>query len=213
MNILRTAFVVSFSCTALFVGCGSSSSSSSTDRLALCKESCAKTASLCFADAGATGAAIKAGCESSCTTATGTGSNTTCSNANEVVAAVKVCLTKNTCEEYTSCFETVPECTGGGSGGASGARTGGASGTGTGGGTGTGTGGTSGGGGSTGTGSGGCADLTACCNAIADANLKPACQLQVTMIQAMVTSGSVTQTQANNVCTQALAVVKPFYCP
>jgi hypothetical protein len=184
-------------CGSLLLSCGGSKSSTTDDAVALCKQACAKSSSLCFADAGAPGTAGEAVCESSCAT-DAPGRASMCSNAATIIAAVKVCLAKTTCADLQTC--SVPECvanTGGtgGSSGGTGATTGaggagGAAGTG---GAGVGAGGQTGAtGGSTGAGTGGafsfdgsiptfdggsgtCADLLNCCNSISSSSTKAAC--------------------------------------
>ena len=164
---------VAFIGVAAWAACGGDDDDggANEDPVALCKQSCGTTISLCFADAGDT-ATIKSTCENACTNnSQGGTSTTTCTNANDIVAAFKACLKKTTCTDYQNCLQTVPRCQGGGSGGSAGTGgSGGTSGTGTGGSAGSGTSGTGGT-----SGGGTCADLLACCNKAASEPIKSAC--------------------------------------
>ena len=141
-------------------GCGGGGDKE--DLVALCNQNCDKAISLCFADAGAAGTAAKQLCTQQCSMPDVTNPST-CKNSSAIASAIRGCLSKNTCAEYTACVESVPECersTGGGgtSGGGGGA---------------TGSGGSTGGGGAGGTAT--CADLLACCNAANDPQVKSQC--------------------------------------
>ncbi len=209
MNFLRTLLVWSFSATLVLSACGSSSSTSGGDPVALCMQGCTKEISLCYADAGAGGTTFATLCTSQCSTPKVTQTKT-CTNSSEIISSVNACLAKTTCTDYEACFKGLPGCAGGGSGGSSGAGTGGATGNGsggsteisTGGSTGAETGGASGTatGGSTGTGTA-CADLIACCNASPVAIVKSMCAT----IAAAITDDAA--------CAQALSTYKATFCP
>lgn len=176
MNALIRPVALLFLGTALWAACGGDSSGNGDDPVALCKQGCDKSISLCFPDAGD---AIKSMCEQSCTSNDGGTSN--CTNASDRSAAAKACLDKTTCADLETCSQNIPPCAGGGTGGAGGAgATGGSGGSGATGGSTGGTGGGGTGGGGTGGADGGtatCADVLACCNAATTDQLKTACMM------------------------------------
>jgi hypothetical protein len=198
MSSLRMKLVLSVVCAlssaAAVVGCGGGGSSSD-DPVALCKEGCDKTISLCFKDAGSIAGmsvdSLKSTCSSNCTTNAGT-SQKSCSNSSEIISAYKTCLGKSTCSELMSCDQTVPACKGGTT-----------TGTGSGGTTGGGSAGRTSGGTSGSSGGGTCADLLACCNKAA-ANIKSACMSAYT--QSMMSGG-------DSVCSAVLTSAKSTFCP
>jgi hypothetical protein len=115
--------------------CGSSSSSEIVD---LCNQTCTKTG-MCFADAGASSEVVTQ-CKQQCTNMTGSNGQS-CTNQAQIISAVRSCVAMSNCDAFLSCLESVPDCQGGGGGGL-----GGASGGGLGGASGGGLGGASGGG-------------------------------------------------------------------
>jgi hypothetical protein len=206
MPFLSARFCLLMVSGSLLLACGGSRSSTTDDAVALCKQGCAKSSALCFADAGATGTAGEAVCESSCAT-DAPGRASMCSNAAAIIAAAKICLARTTCADLQTCSLSLPACVGvaGGTGGSPGGTGGtlGAGGTGGSAGTagaGAGTGGQSAGtGGSTGAGTGGafffdasipsfdggsgtCADLLNCCNAISSTSNKALCLAGYTQV-------------------------------
>jgi hypothetical protein len=175
---------------------GGSSGGSSGDPVALCKQGCEKTISLCFADAGSLATMAQSSCMSSCTSSTS--NTTTCTNSSAIVSAYQACLNKTTCNDLMNCVQTVPACQGGagksggssGSGGTSGS--GGASGSG----------GTSGGAGTSSTSGGTCADLLACCN-------KAGSMYQSACMQAY----SAAMPSGDSACGIVLSGAKSTFCP
>lgn len=199
MSLLRLDMVLAvagtLSAVAGIVGCGGSSSSSSDDPVALCKQGCDKSISLCYSDGGAPGGLSASDLKSACTNACSMGasssaSSKSCSNSSQIISAYKGCLAKTTCSALMSCEQSIPQCTGSTGGGTSG--------------TGSGTAGkTSGTSGSSGSSGGTCADLLACCNK-ASANLKSSCMQAYSA--AMMGGG-------DSVCGAVLSAGKATFCP
>jgi hypothetical protein len=164
---------------------GSGGAGAGNDPVALCKQVCDTSVSLCLADAGATAeAAARTLCEGSCPTQNPTGTMA-CLNESGRITAYKACATKTTCSDITTCTQNVLPCIRDGLGGSSG------SGGSTGGGVGGAAGGT------------GCADLLACCNATTSASGKQVCMTYYGTVASM----------GDAACSQALTLVKSMYCP
>jgi hypothetical protein len=103
---------------------GCSSSSSSTNNVALCEMACDKGLS-CTPDAGTAGQQALMACKMSCANQVPT---TMCANAAAIASALQTCLAM-ACPAYLECVGTIPACqtgTGGttGNGGAGGAPAG-----------------------------------------------------------------------------------------
>jgi hypothetical protein len=116
MNVLGRLVIVAGLGSLLLAACGGDDSSGGggDDRLALCKQTCEKFQSVCFGDAGPT-----VNCDTNCNNQQGdAGSGEgSCTNESEIIAAIKACLEKTTCQELLSCPTTVPPCRGGSGGG------------------------------------------------------------------------------------------------
>jgi hypothetical protein len=187
MKVLVRSVAVAWVGTLLWAACGGDDDGNSDDPVAICIQGCTKVQSLCSPDAGGT-----TNCDNICVARDGGGGTTSCTNQNEITAASKACLEKNTCQELLACSAQVPRCQGGtgGSGGSGGTGGGG-------------TGGTGATGGAGGTGGGGtCADLLACCNAASE-QLKPGCMMAY---NAAVGQGDAT-------CGALLTTLKSTLCP
>ena len=108
MNVAARSVVIAFVGTLLWAACGSDDSGGD-DLVALCKQACAKAQSLCFADSGQT---FECKCNPPDAGAT------TCTNEDEISAAYKACLEKNSCNDLLGC--KIPKCEVGGSNGTDG---------------------------------------------------------------------------------------------
>jgi hypothetical protein len=87
----------------LFLGACGSSSSSGDDPKALCMTGCNKAKACFSADI-----AAQIDCNAQCANPDNSASK--CSNAAEILAAGKVCLAKDKCEEYLPCANALPKC-------------------------------------------------------------------------------------------------------
>ncbi len=199
MNVLRRSVAVAWVGALLWSACGGDSDGDSNDAVAVCKQGCTKIQSLCFPDAGGT-----TDCDANCAPRDGGGGGGTCTNQDEITAAAKACLDKNTCTDLLTCSAAIPDCqrdpSGAGGSGGSGGTGGGGSG-GAGGSSGTGGGGTGGAGGSSGGGT--CADLLACCNAATTDQIKSACM----------TAYNAVMGQGDAACGPVLMSLKASVCP
>jgi hypothetical protein len=174
-------------------GCGSSSSPSSTDPVALCTQACQKL-EMCLLDASASSSMSQ--CMSQCSTAGAggaSGQGTTCTNASQIETAYNACL-KMDCSQIVSCLSSVPQCQTSGTG--TGGTTGAAGATGKGGTSGaagaTGSGGTSGAAGASGAADCSiCDKANTCCMALATIAGQPtsSCTYSTAMCNSTASSG------------------------
>jgi hypothetical protein len=200
-------------------GCGSSSSGS-TDGVALCNQFCNKFNQLCAGDASPI--PITLNCATECTPTMVSQKTTNCTNSSAIISATQACLNNSTtCDALTTC--NIPTCqsTTGGAGTSGGAGTTGSGGhAGTTGAGGSSAAGNTGAGGITGlggfggnlTGIGGfggniviagtCADLLACCNT-ASGTAKSTCM----------TAYSLAMPSGDTACGAVLGQIKASTCP